>query len=274
MLASASAIQKCTIRATDGDIGSVEDVYFDDHSWTVRYLVLDTGGWLSGRKVLVSPPAVERVDTEGRRIVTRLSRQQVQDSPSVDTALPVSRQNETQYAEYYGYPFYWMGPYRWGPVLYPGGPLPAGAAPAPGGAYPRNVAEEIAARQRAEADPYLRSVKEVRGYGIEATDGGLGHVEDFLVEVPSWAVRYVVVDPRSWWPGPHVLVSPEWIIGVDWNESKVHVDVTREAVRRAPPYRRDAGVDREYEATLHAHYRRPGYWDRTPESWRLRPPAA
>lgn len=264
------ALTSYTIAATDGSIGSVEDVYFDDHSWTLRYIVVDTGGWLSGRRVLVTPTAVQAVDPSRQALVTNLSRAQVEASPSVDTAKPVSRQYETEYYQYYGYAPYWSGPYRWGMFPYPGAvPLstsPAAAAPAP----PPGVTEELAARERESADPYLRSARTVSGYAIQATDGSLGHVEDYLVDEREWAIRYVIVDPRNWWPGEHVLISPDWVTAIDWNESRVHVDVTKEAVRTAPPYRQDAVFDRDDESALYAHHGRPGYWDRRPEEWRRR----
>lgn len=266
-----------TLAASDGDIGSVDDLYFDDHSWTVRHLVVDTGRWLSGRKVLISPASVVRFEPTARAIVTRLTRAQVEGSPHVDTAMPVSRQHEFALSRYYGTTPYWTGPMRWGPGPYPVpiGPTAAGL-PVGVGQQPHApaVAEELAARERENADPHLRSARAVAGYGIRATDGDLGHVEDFLVDEAAWAIRYLIVDPRSWWPGPHVLLSTEWITGVSWDDSVVEVDVSREAVRGAPEYDTSGAVDREWESRTHAHYRRPGYWTRGPELWRLWPPAA
>jgi len=262
MLVPVSRLRSCTIAAVDGDIGAVKTVYFDDASWTVRYVVVDTGAWLPGRKVLVSPFAIRRVDVAAGRLVADLTRRQVEESPPIDEARPVSRQYEASYLAYYGYPHYWSGPERWGPALYPGAVLDAGAvAPPPEPPYPRAVAEELAAREREGGDPHLRSAEAVAGHGVEASDGGVGHVEDFLVDERTWAIRYLVVDPVDWWPGPHVIVSPEWVSAIDWNESKVHVDVTRDGVRNAPEYV-PGRLDRAYEETLHAHHRRPGYWDR------------
>jgi hypothetical protein len=132
----------------------------------------------------------------------------------------------------------------------------------------------MAARERENTDPNLRSANAVRGYGIEARDGSLGHIEDFLADQQSWTIRDVIVDPRSWWPEPHVLLSTEWTTGIRWNDSMVAVNVSREAVRNAPPYDASGPLSREYEARLHGHYGRPGYWDRPLESWMLWPPAA
>ena len=267
MLRPLRQIRDYAIGATDGDVGEVTDVYFDDHSWTVRYLVVDTGTWLPGRQVLISPSAIARVDAAGQRLVTTLSRDRIKDSPGIDEAKPVSRQLEISFYGYYGYPFYWTGPYRWGATPYP----LLGMPPMP----PRSsAAEETAARAREAGDPSLRSANEVAGYGISATDGDLGHVEDYLIDEASWAIRYLVIDPRNWWPGAHVIIPAEWIERVDWHAGKVAVNVTRQQVKDAPEYRPAPTLGRDYEMLLYGHYGRPGYWDRAPEQWRIWPPAA
>jgi hypothetical protein len=121
--------------------------------------------------------------------------------------------------------------------------------------------------------PMLRRFSALRDYTIGATDGDIGHVDDVLIDEQEWAIRYLLVDPRSWWPGPHVLVAADWIRGVSWNDGTVEVDVSQEAVRNAPRY--DAGgFSREEEQSLYAHHGRAGYWDRRPEAWTHYPPAA
>src|SRR5687768_3585048 len=111
----ASSFKGLTIAAADGDIGSVKDLYFDDGSWTVRYLVVDTGAWLPGRQVLISPMSVNQPVTLDRVFVD-LTREQVKDSPPVESDLPVNRQNELELSRHYRYPYYWEGPLRWGAV--------------------------------------------------------------------------------------------------------------------------------------------------------------
>ena len=123
MLHSVRDLPSYTIGATDGDIGSVADVYFDDQTWTVRYIVADTGNWLPGRRVLISPLSVEEPSWSLRRLGVRLTKGEVKDSPEIDTAQPVSRQHELTLATYYGLAPYWVGPYRWGAVPYPFAPL-------------------------------------------------------------------------------------------------------------------------------------------------------
>lgn len=219
------------IGATDGDLGKIVDVYFDDERWTIRYLVADVGGWLTGRKVLISPHAVVRIDPSRETVETRLTRAEVEKSPPIETDLPISRRMEADYNRYYRYPPYWGGHTTglWGI-----GALPlAGLDPVLRG--------DSAWRQEAppitdESEVHLRSTREVTGYHVAATDGGIGHVDDFLFAEHSWAVRHLVVDTRDWWPGRHVLVSPEHIERVSWPERTVHLDLARAAVEQSPEY--------------------------------------
>lgn len=262
MLRTASSLNEFTIGAKDGDIGQVVDLYFDDESWTVRHLVVDTGRWLPGRQVLISPMAFRGVDWPNRRIEADLTKQQIENSPSIETDKPISRQQETAYYGYYGMPYYWTGPYRWGLSGAPFyGPAGAGVAPVPP-ASGTSAEREVFARQRQEGDPHLRSCGAVTGYYIKATDGDIGHVEDFLVDEDDWAIRYVIVDTRNWLPGKHVLISPDWMERIDWADSTVHVNSTRERVENSPEYDPARPVERPYESRLYDYYGRPRYWAR------------
>lgn len=253
MLRKASEFIGHTIHATDGEIGSVSTIYFDDERWTVRYLVVDTGKWLPGRKVLVSPIAVRQARWSSRGFDVSLTREQIKNGPDIDTRRPVSRQHEANYSMYYGYPYYWGGAGLWG-----------------AGGFPTYLARTEAVREMEEArakqqaldreDAHLRDVQTVKGYHLKATDGEIGHVDDFLVEDESWAIRYLVVDTSNWLGGRHVLVSPGWVESVSWEESRVHVLVTRQAVKDSPEYVAAGEVTRQYEEDLHAHYGRAGYW--------------
>jgi hypothetical protein len=83
--------------------------------------------------------------------------------------------------------------------------------------------EPVPARIGKDTDSHLRSTKAVTGYHIEALDGELGHVDGFIVDDESWAIRYMEVATRNWWPGKKVLVSPAWIDRMSWEDSKVYV---------------------------------------------------
>jgi sporulation protein YlmC with PRC-barrel domain len=239
------------IGASDGEIGKIKDIYFDDHRWVVRYLVVETGGWFEDRKVLVSPFAVTGIDWDLRTVQVNLTRQQVRQSPSFDTDKPVSRQHEIEFYGYYGYPYYWGGPLLWGVSLYP--LMPAGPIPHVNQAQPGHA--------EAPADWRLRSASEVTGYRIKATDDLIGHLENFLIDGESWAIRYLIVDTRNWWPGKHVVIPPQWIKRLDWEENCVHVDVTRNTVQHAPEYEPALEFSRANEASLYQYYQRPVYWE-------------
>jgi hypothetical protein len=242
------------IRATDGDIGTISDLYFDDETWAIRYLIVDTGGWLGGRQVLISPFSIIRMDWDARRVDVALTTKQVEHSPEIDTHKPVSRQHEAEYLGYYGYPYYWGGPYLWGPAFYPAGLAGASKAEA--------IAERV---RRASPDSHLRSTEVLTGYHIEATNGEVGHVDGFVLDDEAWAIRYLEVATRNWLPGKKVLVSPAWIERVSWTDSKVCVGLTREAINDAPEYIESRPVTREYESRLYGHYGRPLYWLHDPE---------
>jgi len=244
---TAKGLSGLKLAASDGDIGSVSDLYFDDRSWTVRYLVVDTGTWLPGRRVLISPISL-RASADESAVEVSLTKEQVEASPSVDSDKPVDRQYEEQFSQHYGYPYYWTGPYRWGASALPGDVALAGVP--------------IADLPVVEGgDPRLRSAADVMSYYIEAVDGDIGHVEDFLVDGREWAIRYMVIDTRNWWPGKKVLVSPAWINEVSWPDSRVYVDLTREGVKSAPEYDPDHPLEREYESRLFQHYGRTRYWE-------------
>jgi hypothetical protein len=239
------------IRATDGELGTVEQLYFDDETWAIRYLTVETGGWLGGRRVLISPISVVHTDWPAKRVNVALTKEQVKHSPDINTHLPVSRQHEAAYFGYYGYPFYWGGPYLWGPAFYPAGL-----------ANPTTASAELREDSiwRESTDSHLRSTEAVTGYHIEAADGELGHVDGFFIDDETWAIRYMEVATRNWLPGKKVLVSPAWIEGVSWTNSKVYVGLSREAIKDAPEYIESTPITREYENRLYFHYGRPPYW--------------
>ena len=251
MLTKTTHLKGVAIRATDGVLGSVDQLYFDDETWAIRYLTVETGGWLGGRRVLISPISVVHTDWQSRLLDVALTKKQVRDSPDIDTQKPVSRQHEAEYFGYYGYPFYWGGPYLWGPASYPAGlAIPTTAS-----------TEAVADRVRREsADSHLRSTEAVTGYYIEAADGEIGHVDGFVVDDEAWAIRYIEAATRNWWPGKKVLVSPAWIERVSWADSKVYVGLSREAIKNGPEYVESMPITREYEDRLYSHYGRPPYW--------------
>ncbi len=264
MLHQSKDLLNLSLVASDDAIGDVKDLYFDDQAWAVRYLVVDVGSWLSSRKVLVSPIAAGKPDWENKQLPVSLTREQVKNSPAIDTDMPVTRQHETDYHDYYRYPYYWGDVDLWGAGGFPNMLLP-GYAGYSSVLADRSEADAEAARSEArqrDNDPHLRSVKSVVGYHIEASDGEIGHVQGLLVDEDSWAIRYMVVSTSNWWLGHDVLVAPQWIKGISWGDQTVSVNLTQDALKLAPSYDPDLPLSREMEIAIFQHYGRDGYWKR------------
>ncbi len=258
MLREVSALNGSTVKAADGTIGHVEDAYFDDEGWTIRYLVVDTGTWLTGRKVLISPYSVKSPLGGSGVVEVSLTREQVRTSPDIDTHKPVSRQHEFDYRDHYGFGDYWYGGDLWGVSA---DPVIASFSP-PRREIGREMERWRDVPEVTLQDVHLRSTDRVTGYHIQASDDSIGHVQDFIFDDKSWAIRYLVVDTRNGWPGGKmVLVATRWIDRIDWAERKVFTTLTREAVKAGPEYEGWARIDREYETQLHDAHGQEGYWD-------------
>jgi uncharacterized protein YrrD len=241
MLDKAKTLTGYSLHSLDGEIGKVKDFYFDDRDWTIRYLVADTGEWLVGRQVLISPHSLAGVDRDQGSITVKLTKDQIEHSPTLNRDKPVSRQFERAYFGFYGLPMYF-------------------------GFEPNRVkAGKSAQTRKKRGDPDLRSTNDVSGHHVEALDGEIGHVEDFLIDDQTWAIRYLIVDTRDWLPGRRVLISPKWIERVSWSEKQVVVDLTREAIQQAPEYTDVPPLTRDQETALHRHYHRAGYWTDDPD---------
>jgi uncharacterized protein YrrD len=262
MLRTVKELEKYTVGATDGLIGHIKDFYFDDEAWVVRYAVVATGGWLSGREVLVSPYALGQADPGALSLPASISRAQVENSPSIETQKPVSRQHEIAYLSYYGYPYYWGGSGIWGGGAYPGAMLAGVEFGGSDAAYAKaeTVHDRDMLSARSKQDPHLRSCHAVKGYHIHATDGEIGHVQGYIVDEHTWAIQYLIVDTSNWWLGHQVLVAPEWISEISWLRSMVTTVLTRQEIKSAPVYDAAVPLDRVTETGTYRHYGRRAYW--------------
>jgi uncharacterized protein YrrD len=226
-----------SIKAADGSVGKVNEFYFDDATWTIRYMVAETGNWLSDRKVLISLVALGKPDWESRTFPVNLTQDQVRKSPDIDTQRPVYRQHEAELHAYYQWPMYWesgnVGGF--GMPSYPliEIPLPQ-QSPDPG----------------RKDDSHLRSTHQVTGYHIHATNGEIGHVEDFIVDDENWALCYLVVETGNWLVGKKVIIPPSWIKSVNWAESNVYIDRMRESVKNSPDVDPSKAVDPDHPTSL------------------------
>jgi len=223
-------------------IGRVKDVLFDGENWVLRHLVVDTGNWLPGRKVLIPLRIAGVPDLDDDRIPIDRTKAEIKNAPPVTADEPVSRQKEKSLHEHFGLPLYWT-------------PAALGAAMPPPAPLKRDTPEDL------EGDPHLRSANEVAGYHVHAKDGDIGHVEDLLVDDDNWHIRYVIVDTRNWLPGRKVLLSIEWFDKISWADRRVYTDLTQEQIKSSPEWDPEKEVGRPYEEVLYDHYGELRYWD-------------
>jgi hypothetical protein len=247
MLIAYQRIKGTSLQGIDETVGHIEDLFFDGESWQVRYVVADTGKWLPGRKVLLPPAVVNEADWGSGIASLSLTRQQVKESPDIDTQQPVSRQMESELFQHYNVPMYW------GPA---GAAIAGGAGVVPSAMDVSEKVTKVAERKL----PNLRSANAVGRYYIHATDGDIGHVEDLIIDDQAWAIRYIAIDTKNWLPARKVLVSPQWIESISWAEATVDVDLTRAAIKGAPQYDPNQPVNRAYEEHLYDYYGRQRYW--------------
>ncbi len=245
MLFSIKDLEGFEIQASDGKVGHVEDFYFDDDSWAIRYVVVNTGNWLNNKEVLISPIAIGPPNLEARSLPVSISMQQVKDCPDIDNDKPVSRQQEVDYLQYFGYQPYWGGVGLWG----------AGILPS------KMVTDEKAfAKAKVDNNNHLRSFEAVKKYNIMASDGEIGHVQGLIVDEESWAIRYFVLNTSNWWLGNLVLIAPQWIDRVSLASGTVKVDLNREQVKAAPPFDSTKLLTRDDEIRIYKHYSQEPYW--------------
>lgn len=243
MLWKASILKGLSICARDGEVGSVSDILFEDNTWCVRWLAVNTGPLLMGRKVLLPASCTRPPETGTSSITVGLTKKQVEDSPGIGIDLPVSRQMEMSLYASYGTAPYWTSPGMTGlaatayPVL-PDGPTPGARQVPASGVTPVAFHDDPVATERREerGDPHLRSANEVTGYYIHARDGDIGHVEDILIDSARWSVQEFIIDTKNWWPGKQVLIQPRWIEAISWEQRLVHLSRTRHDVKSAPEY--------------------------------------
>ena len=208
------------LAALDGDMGHVKDFYFDDENWVVRYLVADTGSWLTGRLVLLTPHAFGTLDLADKTLHIKLLKKKIQDSPSIESHKPVSRQYEADYYTYYGWPTYWDGSAMWGiggyPVVLP----------------PSKKEMEIQKKYHHRDDKHLRSMQAVTGYHIQSVDGEIGHVNSFMVDDKNWAIHELVIETGHWYSGKEILIPTSKVKKISYEEAKVFVSLTKEDIQQ------------------------------------------
>jgi sporulation protein YlmC with PRC-barrel domain len=245
MQRSVNSLIGYTISAKDGELGKVNEFYFDDHTWSIRYLVVETGNWLSERKVLIPHAALGITDWKSQTFQVDLTMEQVRSSPDIETKKPVARQHEIELLKHYGLPIYWRDGFYTDPV---------GMLPLVPIMDMKTTKEEEKSAKKHHDNPHLRSTKNVEGYHIHANDGDIGHVEDYIVDDEKWNVCFLIVDTHNWLPGRKVLILPRSIVRIDWDELKVFVNLSKESIKNSPEFDATYPVGNDYESKLLNHY--------------------
>lgn len=247
MLQSVNDLKGYDIVATDGEIGNIEEFYFDDTNYVIRYIVANTGSWLTGKQNLISPFIITHLDKEARKIQVALTKEQVINSPSIEKHQPVSRQMEKIVSDYYGTAYYWDDR----PDLNPSQLAITNAAAA---TVKSAMTTKSVISTEAQPDVHLQSIQEVAGYEIAALDGLIGTVEDFVLETDDWKIHYLTIDTGNWLPGKHVLISAGWVNQINWSHRKVTINLTRQQIENSPDFDKVNQITREYETRLRNHY--------------------
>ncbi|MEO8820663.1 MAG: PRC-barrel domain-containing protein [Ginsengibacter sp.] len=248
MKRSIKSLTGFSLKETDGELGKVDDFYFDDSSWIIRYMVVETGSWFSEKKVLLSPSVIKQPDWENEQFVVALTQDQIKNSPNVDTDKPVSRQQEEQLSAYYTWDVYWGNQPHGGGIF---GAMPSDLYAGEMSAEPETVNEEV---PEPEGDKHLRSTKEIEDYKIHTTDGEIGKVVDYIIDDSNWKITYLIVETGSWLNSKKVLLSTSWITDVKWDNKIVIVNTTTDEVKDSPDFDESQPLNDDYERNLNNYY--------------------
>ncbi|GGY69239.1 hypothetical protein GCM10011613_11940 [Cellvibrio zantedeschiae] len=251
MLHTLHDLESFTVNAADGYIGKVKDFYFDDRTWTIRYLVAETGTWLKNRKVLLPATAIKFVNLQEKNLTLDISMYQVKNGPAIDDNISLTPQTEIDYLSYYGYSFY------------------RGVTDAHGYDQEddRKLAEIFAcidAVRRTYGDRHLRSCQEIINYDIEASDSDVGYLQGMVFDEDTWSVSYLMVNTSNWWLGHQVLVEPQLIKDISWGDARIYVDMLRQQVQDAPIFDPDTLASLDKNLGEHLYQRNKNIYEKKP----------
>ena len=241
MLVSLNELHGSSVNATDGDVGQVKDVYFDDRHWTIRFMVVDIHPWVPlSPKNLISPISLREFNNKEHVLHVSISKDKVKNSPKIEEHEPVSREFEQQYFDYYAYGYYWLGTETWGEYAYPTALVDH-----------KTLVLEGVMSEETKTTNHLRSTNEITHYGIDAIDGEKGHIKDFICDTYNWSIRYLVVDTRDWLPGgKKVLISPDHLDTLNWQDKTVTCNINLEQIKSCPEYHEEKLNDENYLAEV------------------------
>jgi sporulation protein YlmC with PRC-barrel domain len=209
---------KFSLGATDGEIGKIKDIYFDDQSWTLRYLVAETGNWLFQRKVLIAPLAVQRSGLENEILDVNLTKEQVKDSPDIDTELPVSLQQESSLFDHYAWPSFGRAGMGW-PTT---GVLKGTSA----------LINKLEAKE--EFDPHLRSFNHVSKYEVYSSSVHVGMVKDLILDLSDWSIPFLLMENIVNNNSEQIMIASDKVSAIDWETSRISLSLTKYEINTAP----------------------------------------
>lgn len=251
MFHSVNKLIGVNIKARDGDIGSVDQLFFDDQSWAVRYLVVTIGSLLINRKVLLSPAALDGIS--GRELIVNATIEQIRNSPDVNTEKPISRQKEEELHDYYTWSYYWGYPLYYnslGTELYPNIQYTD--------AFLRKEYQE--SKKEPEQHNHLRSTREVTGYSVNTLNGEFGYVDDIIVDFNQWVIRYLILNTGDFLPGKKVLVAAHWVSDISWDNRSISFEMNIDILRNGPTYDPSVPLARDFERRVYEYYEKNPYW--------------
>lgn len=191
------------ISAIDGEIGKVKEFYFDETSWTVRYIIVETGSLFFGRKVMISTQAIIDAQWETEHFLTNMTIQQIENSPKVDDGKQLTRGQEILLNQHYNWKSYWD-------------------------ASIQKIADG--------SNSYLVHANDLTGYQLIASDGQVGNIKDLIVAKASWKINSIVIDAFKTSPAKEILLSPKWIKEINADRSAAVSDHTTAEIKSNPAY--------------------------------------
>jgi hypothetical protein len=253
MFQSVKKMTGLNIKALNGDIGSVDQLFFDDHSWAIRYLVVSIGSLLNNRKVLISPAALDGIS--GHELFVEASIDQIRNSPDIDTEKPISRQKEEELHDYYAWSYYWGYPLYYnslGTELYPNIQYTD--------MFINKALDENKQKNQTEEENHLRTTREVIGYSVQTKNGEFGYVDDFIVDSDEWVIRYLVLNTGDFLPSRKILTGAHWVKDISWDNRAVSFDIDINTLRNGPTYDSSVLLSRDFERRVYQYYEKTPYW--------------
>ncbi|NGP46129.1 PRC-barrel domain containing protein [Bacillaceae bacterium SIJ1] len=278
MLYKGKELESYKLGATDGDIGKIEDFYFDESQFVVRYIVADTRTWFFGGEVLLSPEAFQKVDPSDRIVHVNLTKDQIKDSPKPNQEQPINRQFEKDLSDFHGWRYYWLSAggagagYNTPGTGAPGPVVPVAPVPEEAGSHSqRNLDETVdethEGYEEKELEEHLQhensqlqSMDDLKGYEVHVKEGYVGKIDDMILEDGTWKIRYLVVDVGIGIDTKLVLISPDWVKEISWIDQTITAPLEHDLVEHAPVFEEDQPLTREYEEKLYDYYNQQRYW--------------